>query len=37
LARVVAPHFYGANFKGALLELIFDLSAPFRDALYFGL
>jgi hypothetical protein len=37
LAAVVTALFQGANFKGALIELFFDLSAPLRDALYFGL
>jgi hypothetical protein len=34
---IVPTLFHGANFKGALIELFFDLGAPVRDALYFGL
>jgi hypothetical protein len=37
VAGSVASFFQGTNFKGALIELSFDLGAPLGDALYFGL
>ncbi|HYT49566.1 MAG TPA: hypothetical protein VEL78_04180 [Pyrinomonadaceae bacterium] len=33
----IALLFEASNFKGALIELFFDLGAPLRDAFYFGL
>ena len=33
----IATFFEGPNFKGALIELFFDLGAPVRDAFYFSL
>jgi len=33
----IARFFQSANFKGALIELFFDLGAPLGNAFYFGL
>jgi hypothetical protein len=37
MAGIIAALFQRANFKGALIELFFDLGAPVRNAFYFGL